>query len=159
MFPLDSPFHNIREICKQSTLLEDHLNHNAKRCPDCIQKHFLSIEAFLDEGVSLSKDPRIASLFDSLTSRFLVLQKAWIQGHNPLEIAGGVRQLRKSLSPYCFPSSNGGQVESLGTLTSDVGLFSPVAGGRNILGDVLIAGLGIYLGYFLIDFLGTGAKK
>ena len=55
LLPVFSPLFNMREICKQVVLLEDHLNNPRKRCPDCIKKHFLTIEAFFEEAVSLDK--------------------------------------------------------------------------------------------------------
>jgi len=44
---------NVREICKQIILLEDHLTHPSKRCMDCCVKHFLTIEAFAEELLTL----------------------------------------------------------------------------------------------------------
>jgi hypothetical protein len=44
---------NVREICKQIILLEDHLTHPSKRCMDCCIKHFLTIEAFAEELLTL----------------------------------------------------------------------------------------------------------
>uniref|UniRef100_A0A6C0D068 Uncharacterized protein n=1 Tax=viral metagenome TaxID=1070528 RepID=A0A6C0D068_9ZZZZ len=44
---------NVREICKQIILLEDHLTHPSKRCMDCCVKHFLTIEAFSEELLTL----------------------------------------------------------------------------------------------------------
>jgi len=50
------PRFNLREVAKHIILLEDHLSHSDKRCNDCISKHFLTIEAFLEEAITLDKD-------------------------------------------------------------------------------------------------------
>lgn len=50
------PQFNMREIAKQMVLLEDHLAHANKRCPDCIRKHLLTIEAMAEEAVTLDQD-------------------------------------------------------------------------------------------------------
>jgi hypothetical protein len=52
---------NVREICKQSVLLEDHLTHPSKRCMDCCVKHFLTMEALAEEMLTLDNDHQIAS--------------------------------------------------------------------------------------------------
>lgn len=158
MFPLSSPFHNIREVCKQMTLLEDHLNQNAKRCPDCIGKHFLSIEAYLDEAISLASNARLSSSLEPFISRVVFLQRAWAAGKNPLNIALEVRKMRKRLSPHCFSSGGALPSPDLGTLTGDVGFFSPEGGGQKALLQIFVAGLGLYFGYFLVDKFGTGGR-
>lgn len=53
LLPIMHPLFNLREACKHLALLEDHLNQPRKRCPDCIRKHFLTLEALFEEGVSL----------------------------------------------------------------------------------------------------------
>lgn len=44
---------NIREICKQMLLLEDHLSDDDKYCTDCIRKHLMTVEALAEEAVTL----------------------------------------------------------------------------------------------------------
>ena len=46
---------NMREISKQSCLLEDHLTHKEKRCGDCCIKHFLTMEALAEEALTLDQ--------------------------------------------------------------------------------------------------------
>lgn len=53
LFPIMDPRFNIREAAKNMILLEDHLFHMGKRCQDCILKHCLTIEGFLEEGITL----------------------------------------------------------------------------------------------------------
>ena len=50
---LVDPRFNLREVAKQLILLEDHLFHINKHCLDCISKHSLCIEAFLEEAITL----------------------------------------------------------------------------------------------------------
>ena len=52
---LSHPLYNAREASKQIVLLEHHLFDPRSRCVDCIRKHFLTIEALLDEAVTLDK--------------------------------------------------------------------------------------------------------
>lgn len=52
---LMDPKHNLREIAKQLILLEDHMAHKSKRCVDCITKHYLMVEALLEEAITLDK--------------------------------------------------------------------------------------------------------
>lgn len=49
------PAHNLKEVAEQLILLEDHLAHPRRRCHDCITKHYLTIEAFLREAITLDK--------------------------------------------------------------------------------------------------------
>jgi len=53
LLPVMHPTFNARQICKESTLLEKHLNEPKQRCKDCISKHMLTIEALAEEAISL----------------------------------------------------------------------------------------------------------
>ena len=74
ILPVMNPLFNLREICKQSALLEDHLNNPRKRCPDCIRKHFLTIEAFYEEAVSLDKNFKYDEYLDGKAEMMRDLQ-------------------------------------------------------------------------------------
>jgi hypothetical protein len=52
--PVSDPAYNMKEIAKQSLLLEEHLVEKNKRCKDCIAKHFLHIIALSEEAVCLA---------------------------------------------------------------------------------------------------------
>lgn len=52
--PVSDPDYNMREIVKQSILLEEHLVEKNKRCKDCIVKHFLHIIGLAEEAQSLA---------------------------------------------------------------------------------------------------------
>jgi hypothetical protein len=64
LLPVLDPRFNMREICKQSVLLEDHLFQKEKRCHDCIIKHFLTIEGLAEEAVTLDKEHKYNELID-----------------------------------------------------------------------------------------------
>ena len=104
--PLDEdlldPLGNLRQVCQQLTLLEDHLNIPSKRCPDCVMKHFLRIEALLVEALDLNPDPETAfRVWEGL--RFVrALAGAWTDGESPTKVAAGLRELRKAWMPVCF---------------------------------------------------------
>ena len=109
LLPIMNPLYNLREICKQIALLEDHLNQPRKRCPDCIRKHFLTIEALFEEAVSLDKEFKYGEHLDGKAQDIRNLQGAWIDTKDTegaqeayLMIAQALRQLRKGFAPLCF---------------------------------------------------------
>jgi hypothetical protein len=59
--PVNSALHNLREIVKEFTLLEDHLFHPEKQCGSCIQKHLLKVEALFEEAVSMDETGEFAT--------------------------------------------------------------------------------------------------
>ena len=100
------PLYNLREICKQCALLEDHLNNKRKRCEDCIRKHFLTIEALFEEAISLDNERKWTDLTDGKADLVRVLQERWLDGEEPCEIAQDLRSLRKGFAPECFDLRN-----------------------------------------------------
>ena len=56
LLPIMDYRHNLREIVKNSILLEDHIIHPEKRCGDCCTKHFLCLEALAEEAKTLDTD-------------------------------------------------------------------------------------------------------
>ena len=53
--PLFNPKFNLREIVKQTILLNDQLSDKGRICRDCVCKHLLTIEALADEAPCLNK--------------------------------------------------------------------------------------------------------
>ncbi len=51
--PVFDPAYNMKEIAKQSILLEEHLIQRNKRCRDCITKHFLHIIGLAEEAANM----------------------------------------------------------------------------------------------------------
>lgn len=104
---LTDPLFNIREILKQMVLLEDHLLHPYKLCPDCVHKHLLTIEALGDEGVTLdTPNGPYTDALEGVSERARQWMEAFHDQVPPAEIAQRVRQLRKILAPVaCDPRS------------------------------------------------------
>lgn len=96
LLPVLDPAFNLREIFKQLVLLEDHLFHERKRCPDCIWKHLLTAEALAEEAVTLDTG-RVHANVPGLAEEVRGLQRA-IRSGTPLEeVAQQARVIRKSL--------------------------------------------------------------
>lgn len=106
LLPIMHPLYNMREICKQSALLEDHLNNPRKRCEDCIRKHFLTMEALFEEAVSLDNKGKWIHLTDGKADALRSLQERWMDGDPELDIAQELRKLRKGMSSECFDLRN-----------------------------------------------------
>jgi hypothetical protein len=70
------PGHNLKEVAEQLILLEDHLAHPRRRCRDCITKHYLTIEAFLREAITLDKEQKY---FDEIEDLLNTIKPAMIQ--------------------------------------------------------------------------------
>ena len=123
LLPIMSPLYNLREICKQIVLLEDHLNQPRKRCPDCIRKHFLTIEALFEEAVSLDKDLKYMEVLDGKNEEIRKLQAVWLdtkdseQAHKFYRIlAQALRVLRKSFAGHCFDVRKMASIERVASL-------------------------------------------
>jgi len=99
------PRFNLREAAKNLILLEDHLFQSLKRCNDCIKKHCLLIEGFLEEGITLDKTGEYRQeLIDSLCEFSIVFQKiskkmmeGVLTDKDCMEIAQELRKIRKPL--------------------------------------------------------------
>ena len=98
LLPILDPRFNMREICKQSILLEDHLFQSNRRCTDCIKKHFLFCEGFAEEAITLDKNDEYNLSELRLPEKFRELQRRlWDKGEGPESIAQALRQIRKPL--------------------------------------------------------------
>lgn len=105
LFPIMDPRFNLREAAKNMILLEDHLFHQGKRCQDCILKHCLTIEGFLEEGITLDKTREYSGILnDSLKSfreifRDLAhkIKKRTLQDEDCCQFAQRIRVIRKPL--------------------------------------------------------------
>lgn len=105
--PILDPAYNMREVCKQSTLLEEHIMNPKKRCSDCITKHFMLITAYIEEGITLATDkvnryPHIkesCKLYNDLFKEWLEIRKNGIDKNEDqlLTIADKLRKQRKIL--------------------------------------------------------------
>ena len=52
--PVSDPAYNMKNVIKQTILLEEHLAEKNKYCIDCIIKHFLHCQGLLEEAIWLS---------------------------------------------------------------------------------------------------------
>lgn len=105
LLPVMDPRFNLREICKQCILLEDHLTHDDKRCTDCCAKHFLALEALAEEALTLDKQGLLHDNAKILPKRIRHLQKLWID--NPTSdmcatISQDLREIRKQFQENVF---------------------------------------------------------
>lgn len=94
------PRFNLKEVIKQLVLLEDHINQKMRRCKDCIRKHSFTIEAFLEEGITLDKDRKFIQLSNEVLDKFRIYKRTLFE--NPtdsdyFEVAQGLRIIRKRL--------------------------------------------------------------
>jgi hypothetical protein len=105
LLPVLEPRFNMREICKQSILLEDHLFQKEKRCHDCICKHFLTIEGLAEEAITLDKEHKHPDLID-LPQKIRVIEKNYIKNHTdpkqPAITGQELREIRKGYMQQCF---------------------------------------------------------
>ena len=56
MDPVSDPAYNMKQVVKQSILLEEHLTHDRKRCRDCQLKHMLHIQGLVEEAAMMAGD-------------------------------------------------------------------------------------------------------
>lgn len=101
LLPVMNPLFNMREICKQSILLEDHLFQKEKRCHDCICKHFLTIEALAEEAITLDKEHQHPEL-QKIPTEIRSISKEYLNNQDKQDLACGqagqrLRKIRKSL--------------------------------------------------------------
>lgn len=101
MHDVNHPLFNAREASKQIVLLETHLFDPRQRCVDCIRKHFLTIEALVEEAVTLDKGNAYHYLH-TMPEKIRRLASAYNAGVSPARIAQGFRVIRKQLVQNTF---------------------------------------------------------
>lgn len=101
LLPITNPKFNLREICKNCILLEDHLFQKGKQCQDCIKKHLLTIEGLAEEMITLDKN-KLCKQYYNLPDVIRLIQKDYIDGKDPHDIAQKVRNIRKNMIDECF---------------------------------------------------------
>jgi len=142
MLPVTDPRFSQREAAKHCILLEDHLQSPGKRCPDCIGKHLLAIEGYIEEACGLDKSgqhtqPRAADAVRALG-------QALSQGADPRQVAQGVRAIRKKLTggkvmdglsgPHRIAQMSGTPMGPQSTHTHVAGITVGHTGGRHLAG-------------------------
>jgi hypothetical protein len=99
------PRFNLRESAKNMILLEDHLFHMGKRCKDCILKHCLTIEGFLEEGLTLDVDGIYRDILIKSHDDFRLIfidiaskcKNGSLTNDDCIKIAQKIRKIRKPL--------------------------------------------------------------
>ena len=104
LLPVMDPTFNLREICKQCILLEDHLCHDEKRCFDCCVKHFLTIESLAEEAITLDQTCSYSDKLQKLPTRVRQLQSKWHQDpdKNAQDVSQELRKIRKDFQLGAF---------------------------------------------------------
>lgn len=110
LLPIMDARFNLRESSKHIILLEDHLFNEGKRCIDCIKKHFMTIEAFLEEGISLDKQQKYIKLTKSTLDKFRNIMRDFskkldtkkIKECDFIQTAQNLREIRKPLMQASF---------------------------------------------------------
>lgn len=105
LFPIMDPRFNLREAAKNMILLEDHLFQMGKRCQDCILKHCLTIEGFLEEGITLDVNYEYIKQFENSLNDFREIfmeiaekkKNKTLTDEDCIKIAQKIRQVRKPL--------------------------------------------------------------
>ena len=111
LFPVLDPKFNLREVAKHMILLEDHLFQRGRRCNDCISKHRLTLEAFIEEAITLDKTGEYRKLCNDLLKSFKKIMKQFVNDARQAadvdrvycETAQKLRELRK---PLCVAYSD-----------------------------------------------------
>jgi len=98
--PVSDPAYNMKEIVKQSILLEEHLVEPNKRCKDCIVKHFLHIIALGQEAQMLA-GAKTLPMLDSTPAFYEALYTQWLERKDDAKTMCGIeeklRERRKEL--------------------------------------------------------------
>ena len=103
IMPVLNPCFNIREVVKNILLLEDHLLDPDRRCLDCIYKHTMIIEGFLEEAVTIDRQQKYTKLLKPLPKKMRKVQVMILEGRERyLDVAKELRKIRKPLMKLAF---------------------------------------------------------
>jgi hypothetical protein len=105
LLPILDPMFNLKEVSKHLILLEDHLFQMGRRCKDCIIKHIYTIEAFLEEAITLDTNGENVKFientqmeFKSISNEILdLINQENINTEKIHSLAQKLRNLRKPL--------------------------------------------------------------
>ncbi len=102
LLPITNPAFNLREVAKQMILLEDHLTNKGKLCEQCIKKHSLTIEGYLEEALCLDTDKQYCDEINTTLDQFRKIEKDFVNGVDPQMLAQELRGIRKQLHVKYF---------------------------------------------------------
>lgn len=107
--PILDPKFNLREVAKHMILLEDHLFQQGRRCDDCINKHRLTLEAFLEEAITLDKTGEHRPIIVDTLTKFKQIMREFVDKvrRNPVNDVNAVYyatadKLRVIRKPLCM---------------------------------------------------------
>src|SRR3972149_11601779 len=89
---------NLRKAVKELLLLEEHLSDPEQRFPDCIWKHLLKTEAWLEEAATLDNRKEYTVLLSNAQRNLQSIQARVTTDIREANIAS--RTLRKALQVY-----------------------------------------------------------
>lgn len=90
---------NLRKLVKELLLLEEHLTDPEQQCSDCIWKHLLKSEAWLEEAATLDGQGEFTPLLQRSGERLKAIQETVKLGE--LRMAAiAARRFRKVLMGY-----------------------------------------------------------
>jgi hypothetical protein len=100
--PVSNPEYNMKQIIRQSILLEEHLAEDRKYCKDCVCKHFNHILGLNSEGLCLAGDkannyPHMSECVEFYDIQFQKWLKDRDSKSTRLEICSKLREKRKQL--------------------------------------------------------------
>lgn len=102
LLPILDPLFNVRQICKHLLLLQDHLSLPGMKCKQCIMKHFLYLEGYAEEAITLDAKGLHRELLEPLPKAIRDMQKDYTSGADSLVLAQKMRELRRKLTPMAF---------------------------------------------------------
>lgn len=102
LLPVTDPAFNLRETAKQMLLLEDHLSNEGKMCSQCIIKHSLTIEGYLEEALCLDCDNKYTAEINETLAEFKKIEKGFLHGKDPKQLSQDLRGVRKKIHVKYF---------------------------------------------------------
>jgi hypothetical protein len=102
LLPITNPAFNLREAAKQMILLEDHLSNKGKLCDQCIIKHSLTIEGYLEEAISLDDTDKYCAEINDILVDFRKIEHGFLYGKSPQKLAHKLRDIRKKIHVKYF---------------------------------------------------------
>jgi hypothetical protein len=104
MLDIFNPNHNARELAKELVLLEHHIVHPPKHCPDCIRKHLITAEGLAEEAVGLDADPESRAYFGAAATEIREVCRDVIGKKDRGQLQQRIRRLRKGMLKRGFDS-------------------------------------------------------
>lgn len=105
--PVNEPDYNMRNIIKQSILLEEHIAEENKYCISCIIKHFLHIIGLAEEatwmaGSKINNYPHLQESVNFYTSVFNQWKNNKFNDDNKRNVLDKLRKMRRELIDSYF---------------------------------------------------------